>query len=316
MDTEIIYQIQQGHIWDWRVAVDLFLGGAGVGALLFAVLLDERFKGKYREVSQTAAWLAPFLVAGGLLVLFLKLGKPGHVYQSYINFVPTSPLWWGSIFQPLLVLGAFIYALKWRGDQTEDSSRKTLGRILAPLALIVGAYHGLLLAMLTARPLWNTGPTVVAALLGFASTGIAVVMLAHLLRMKKSGKLEDDEYLATFLGDMRVVRNTLAATLVLQIGTCFLWWLSLRYGVQQDQAALECANTAFGPMFWGLGIGLGLALPLLIGAYAVMSGKENDRKLQLSAITLTSSLILVGGFFFRLAVVLAGQIEQPITTIF
>jgi protein NrfD len=316
MNAEIIYQIQHGPLWDWRVALDLFLGGAGVGALLFAVLLDERFKGKYQRVSQTAAWLAPFLVAGGLLVLFLKLGQKANVYQSYLNFIPTSPLWWGSIFQPLLVLGAFIYALKWRGDKAEDPGRKTLGRILAPLALIVGAYHGLLLAMLTARPLWNTGPTVVAALLGFATTGIAVVMLAHLIRMKVSGHLEDAEYLSSFLGDMRVVRNTLATTIILQIGTCFLWWLSLRFGALQDQQALACANEAYGPMFWWFGFGGGLVLPLLLGAYVVWRGEENNRRLQISMITLTSCLILVGGFFFRLAVILAGQLEQPITSIF
>jgi len=138
--------------------------------------------------------------------------------------------------------------------------------------LIVGAYHGLLLAMLTARPMWNTGPTVIAALLGFATTGIAVVMLAHLIRMKLTGRLEDKEYLSTFLGDMRVVRNTLAATIILQIGTCFLWWLSLRFGALQDQQALACANDAYGPMFWLLGIGGGLVIPLLLGAYIVWRG--------------------------------------------
>ena len=35
MNTEIIFHIQTGPYWDWRVALDLFLGGAGVGALLF-----------------------------------------------------------------------------------------------------------------------------------------------------------------------------------------------------------------------------------------------------------------------------------------
>ena len=40
MNTEIIYEVQSGPIWDWKVAMDLFLGGAGVGAFLFAVFLD------------------------------------------------------------------------------------------------------------------------------------------------------------------------------------------------------------------------------------------------------------------------------------
>jgi formate-dependent nitrite reductase membrane component NrfD len=29
MTPEIIYEVQSGPFWDWRVALDLFLGGAG-----------------------------------------------------------------------------------------------------------------------------------------------------------------------------------------------------------------------------------------------------------------------------------------------
>ncbi len=50
MNPEIIYEVQPGLIWDWKVALDLFLGGAGVGALLFAVFLDERCDGKYGRI--------------------------------------------------------------------------------------------------------------------------------------------------------------------------------------------------------------------------------------------------------------------------
>ena len=33
MNAEIVYNIQSGPFWDWRVAFDLFLGGAGLQAL-------------------------------------------------------------------------------------------------------------------------------------------------------------------------------------------------------------------------------------------------------------------------------------------
>ncbi len=36
MTPEIIYEVQSGPFWDWRVALDLFLGGAGDGAFLVA----------------------------------------------------------------------------------------------------------------------------------------------------------------------------------------------------------------------------------------------------------------------------------------
>jgi len=98
------------------------------------------------------------------------------------------------------------------------------------LAVIVGTYHGLLLAINVSRPLWNTGPTVVAAMLGFVTTGIAAVLLVHLIRMKLAGRLDDTEHFAKFIDDMKVVRNILVSAIVLQLFTFFMWWLSLQFG--------------------------------------------------------------------------------------
>ena len=108
MTTEIIYEVQSGPIRDWKVALDLFLGGAGVGALLFAVFLDGRFNGRYQRICRTAAYLAPVVIIVGLLLVMMEMGRPLHLFLAYTNFNPTAPLWWGGIFQPLLVLGAIV----------------------------------------------------------------------------------------------------------------------------------------------------------------------------------------------------------------
>ncbi|GAB4178678.1 MAG: polysulfide reductase NrfD [Calditrichia bacterium] len=316
MNSEILYVTQQGPAWDWRVALDLFLGGAGVGAILFSIFVDEYFKGKYRRICHTAAWLGPILVGLGLFFLVLKMGRPFHLFNSYLNFNPLSPLWWGGIFQPILLVLGFVYALKWHEAQEQDDTRRKLGRILAPVAIIVGAYHGLLLAVNVSRPLWNTGPTVLAAILGFLTTGIAAVMVVHLFRMKKAGRLDNEEHVKNFLNDMIVVRNILVGGILLQLTTFFLWWLSLKYGSLLDKEALALANEHYGPMFWFMGIGIGLVIPLLMGAYAVLKDKTADTKFQIMIVTTTSILILVGGFFFRLAVVLAGQVEIPFKVFF
>jgi protein NrfD len=320
MEPDVIFNVQQGPYWDWRVAVDLFLGGAGVGALLFAIVLDEIFPSRYRRICQTAAWLSPLLVVAGLAFLLVKLGRPFHLLLTYTNFNPHSPLWWGGVFQPLLVIGGLWYALKWNKallqPDARDTGRRLLGWVLAPLAIVVGGYHGLLLAIVTARPLWNTGPTVVSAMLGFLATGIAAVMLVHLVRMKFSGRMEREERVAVSLEDMKVFRNVLFAALILQLGTFFLWWLSLNYGSLQDQQALAAANAAYGPMFWWFGIGLGLVLPLILGALTLLCSKAIRQGFEISVITLTSAMILVGGYFFRLAVVLGGQVELPVTSLF
>jgi len=314
MEPNIFYGIQSGPYWDWRIALDLFFGGAGVGAFLFGVGLDTAFKGRYSRITQTAAILAPILVVAGLLSLLAELGRPAHLFLTFTHFAPSSPLWWGGIFQTLFVAGSIWHAVKWRRPGP-DRNRRLLGWELAPIAIVVGAYHGMLLAVVTARPLWNTGPTVVAALLGFAATGIAAVMLTHLLRMKFGGRLRLEEHVNTFLHDMTPVRYILGATLVLQLATFFLWWVSLRFGSLQDKQALAAANASMGPLFWWVGIGLGLAVPLVLGGFVIAQGETAKRTLQVNMIALTSVLILVGGFFFRLAVVLGGQVSLPIPTL-
>ncbi|MFQ5505914.1 MAG: NrfD/PsrC family molybdoenzyme membrane anchor subunit, partial [Planctomycetota bacterium] len=207
MGSDLVYNIQPGPYWDWRIALDLFFGGAGVGALLFGVMLDVFFKGRYQRICQTAAWLSPILVVLGLGFLLLELGRPLRLLLTFVHFAPTSPLWWGGIFQTALVLGSVAHALKWRSSVTYDRGRRLLGYVLAPVAVVVGAYHGLLLALIPSRPLWNTGPTVVAAIICFAATGIAAVMLTHLVRMKIAGRLVEGERLNEFMEDMMPVRT-------------------------------------------------------------------------------------------------------------
>jgi formate-dependent nitrite reductase membrane component NrfD len=261
--------------------------------------------------------LAPLLVITGLLFLVAKLGRPLNMWQTMVHVAPTSPLWWGGIFQSMLVLGSLVYAALWFRPTDDNYGRRlVLGWVLAPVAAIVGVYHGMLLALTGARPLWNQGPTVVAAGLAFVATGISIVMLVHLVRMRVAGRLVEGPHLNEFLDDMRPVRNVLVAVLTIQIGTAVLWWIDLRFSSAGAQQALDAANATYGPLFWIGGIGLGLILPLLIGGYVTYRGARAGRLLQVYAVAGTSALILIGGFLFRLAVVLGGQVPLPAATLY
>lgn len=315
MDTTIVFNAQQGTFWDWRVAVDLFFGGMGVGSFLFAILIDWRYEGKYRRICQTGAWLAPLFVLVGLFFVLLKMGRPMSIFLTFTAYAPTSPLWWGGIFQTLFLLGTIYYAIQWMKPDEGESARRRLGWFLIPIAFIVGAYHGFLLSVFRAIPLWNTGPTVVAAILGFVTTGIAAILLIHLLRMKWAGRLGQTEWVKEFLGDVREIRLLLGAALIGQVFTLFIWWISLKYGNLSAQEALAAANAAYGPLFWGVGISLGLILPLLLGWYTVLRGDQATLNMELNMIWVTSALILIGGFAFRLAIVLGGQVAMPMATL-
>jgi protein NrfD len=317
MEPDLVYNIQTGPIWDWRVAMDLFLGGAGVGALLFVVFLDVVFHGKYRRICQTGAWMSPLLVTLGLVFLLAKLERPLHLPLTYLHFNPTSPLWWGGVFQPLFIIGAILYARKWNKaeEQAEDKSRLNLGIGMGVLAIIVGAYHGLLLGVVTARPLWSAGPTVVSAMLSFVSTGTAAVMLVHLVRMNLGGRLNEEKPARRFFQDMTLARYVIVAALLLQLGTFFLWWLSLKTGPLQAREALAAANEELGSQFWILGIFVGLVVPLVVSGIELIKGRIQSVSRHVPVLTVTCLMILVGGYFFRMAVVLGGQLPLPVASL-
>ncbi len=316
MDPTIVYETQAGPWWDWRVAADLFCGGAGVGALLFAIGIHAAYGDRYRRICGTAAALAPALVLAGLGLLALEMGRPRLVGQVFTHFAPTSALWWGGLFQAVLVLGALPYAaLCLRPSEANRRVRSAAGWLLAPVALVVGAYHGLLLGVVQARPLWHEGPTVVAALLAVVATGVAAVMVVHLARMALAGRLVEGRPLDDFLHDLVPVRNLLVAALALQAGAAALWWLDLRLGDPRAAEALEVANAAFGRMFWGGGVGLGLIAPLVLGAYAVARSDALSGRRHAAVIAVTSGLVLLGAWFFRLAVVLGGQLPLSPATL-
>lgn len=309
MEPTIIYDVPHLISWDWRVAADLFFGGIGIGAFLFALLVDWRYGGKYRRICQTAAIAAPFFVVLGLIFLMLEMGHPMRLFMTFTVIRLQSPLWWGGIFQTIFIVGTVFYAFQWyAGDEDGAGARRVLGWWLLPVALVVGAYHGFLLSLLRAHPLWNTGPTLVAAVLGFVTTGIAAVMFIHLIRMWIAGRLAQTEWAAEFLTDMHEVRNILGAALLMQVFTFFVWWISLQSGLAPARTALEAANAAYGPLFWYGGVGAGLVVPLILGGYNAFLGEKGRLGLEVNIIWLTSALILVGGFVFRLAVVLGGQL--------
>jgi polysulfide reductase chain C len=307
MIDDLLFLPQRGPHWDWKVAADLFFGGAGVGALLFAIAIHHAYRERYRRICTTAATLAPILVVIGLLSLFSKLGRPMSVWQALVHVAPTSPLWWGGILQVVLLAGGVVYAaLWWRPTNENYGKRAVLGALLAPVAFAVGLYHGTLLALNPSRPLWNHGPAVVTAGFAFVATGIAAVMIVHLGRV-----IVVEGYLDRFLSDLAPIRNLLLAALLAQSATAFVWWIDLRFSSVDSRAALEAATLSHGTLFWVGGVGAGLLAPLFLYLVSLHSAARH-RLRQVGVIAVTSALILGGGFCFRLAVVLAGQL--PATT--
>ncbi len=312
MDPNVFYSIQSGPIWDWRVAVDLFAGGVGVGAFLFAILLSRFGEQRYQRLAQTAAIIAPFLVMLGLAFLFWKVGNKTNVYQMAINLAPSSLMWWGFLIQSALVALGLIHAWQWL-DRAPNAARDRLGLLVGALALLVGVYHGLLLAVLTSHPIWASGSMVLMAVLAFTTTGVAGALVAHLLRMTVAGRSDEEGELTGYVDGLRPVRTVLLLALALMLANFFFWWVDLSFGSLESAQALAAAWSAYGPLLLLAGIGLGLVVPLVLIAWFFGNAPVSKPALTLSAIGLASLLVLVGGFAIRYAVVMGGQVSLPIS---
>jgi formate-dependent nitrite reductase membrane component NrfD len=303
MESVLIYTVQSGPIWDWRVVIDLFCGGVGVGASLLAVALSRSEDAHRLKLAQTAAFMGPVMVIVGLLFLFTKLGNQLNVHQMIFNVAPSSVMWWGFLLQGALVLCGLIYAWQWR-DIDARSGRNTMGCLVGVLAAIVGVYHGVLLGALTSRPLWANGSMLFLSVSIFLSTGIAGALLIHYLRMGAGG----------FSTAMRPVFVALAISLAVTMIALANSWVGLQYGSLASQQALAAASDTYGTMLYGIGVGVGLILPLILLMSVLRRGDANGG-ISLPVIALACLLVLVGGFATRYAVVLGGQLPPPIATL-
>lgn len=317
MEPSVVYNIQPGVIWDWRVATDLFLGGVGVGAFLLAFVL-HRFAGPaYRGLAQTAAVIAPIAVSLGLLLLFWKLGYKLHAYQMGLNVAPTSTMWWGAMIQGAFVALSALYAwrlLAPRSTLLGFLSTPLVGVVGAVLAVVIGVYHGFLLATITSHPVWSTGAMVMASVVLFSITGPSAALVLHALRRGIGATGSDEPDGAAYAAALRPLGLVLLGGTLLLLLTMVAWWADLRFGTAAGRQALSALLGSYGWLVGLVGLGLGSIVPLALLASTTLGRPGAAAAPSPALIALACLLILIGGYAIRYSAVLGGQIAPPAAT--
>ncbi len=313
METELILTLQRGLIWDERVVGDLFLGGVGVGAFLFAFLLWRFAEERYQPLAKVAAVIAPVSVSAGLGLLFWKLGNKLNVHQMMLNVSPTSVMWWGALIQGAFVTLSALFAFRLLFPHVrlpKVLSASVTGVLGVPFAVAVGIYHGLLLAVLTSHPLWASGPMIVTSVLLFTVTGVAASLLLYVVL--RSFVRFDTGPSDTFAQGLKPVAWVLIAGAALLLITLFAWWVDLRFGSIPARLALQAMLAEYGIMLAVFGIGFGLVLPIVLGV--LMLPRFGDGRTPSAALVgLACLLLLIGGFTIRYAAVIGGQLPTPLS---
>ncbi len=308
-------------VWGWQPALYLFLGGMGAGAFVAAMVVWFREGEKAHRTVVVSVLAAVVCLIAGLLLLLSELISPLRgmmMWQSFSNF--TSWMTFGAwiVFAAVVVfllqalcLGALsgkIIGKVWKGFG--DVAPK-LGRVLAVIGVVLGvcvaAYTGILLMSAPGVPLWNTPLIPCLFTVSALDTGVALVEIVAFVFHKK------DE-----IGPKtsRILQVSVIALVVLELVVlALLLTAMLGSPVEEGHVAAVSAQSAqiltqgaLAPLFWGLVVAVGLALPLVASALSVV-GKGKA----VHAVGLVGAAgALVGGCALRFLIVMAGIHADPV----
>ncbi len=299
-------------VWNWIIAVYLFMAGASAGSLLIAIGLRKFRKGKSLSLDnvpmlKAAAWVAPITICMGMALLVLDLTKPLMFWKILINYNFTSVMSVGVLALSLYIPLVFVHSALELDDLVEKylpfltpvlakirPLQGLLDGTLFVLALGVAAYTGFLLSALGSYPILNTAILPGLFLASALSVGNACNTLVATLVYRGRN--------ADCLGQTHAIEPPVAIGEVL----CLLMlFMGLALGGPAHQAALEGAffgDTAWTWVFWLGAVGLGLGLPVIGPVLASAKTKHSTGFL----VTMACSTI-IGVMALRHFVIYAGQ---------
>ena len=287
-------------MWGWEIPVYLFIGGMVAGMMIIAGYF--LFSGRHKE-SNCSCYSIPLtsfiLLSAGMLALFLDLAHKPYVWRLYTTFQITSPMSWGAwiliLVYPAMIANIIIRPPSWMTQRFPKLSDiagklqahpffiKNIGILNMILGMMLGAYTGVLLSSMGARPLWNTSLLWVLFLVSGLSAAAAYV---HLIAKNKA----ESELLA----------KADNGCLIVELFVFVMLFLGLMSSARPHLEAAQLLLTGiYAPAFWVFVIGLGIVIPLGLQLLAV------NHKIKHTPIA--PIMVIVGGLILRFIIVSAGQ---------
>ncbi|KFX18987.1 MULTISPECIES: cytochrome c nitrite reductase subunit NrfD [Pectobacterium] len=303
-------------VWDWPIAIYLFLVGISAGLVTLSALLRRYHPEQATADStlmRTTLILAPCTIILGLLILIFHLTRPWTFWKLMFHYSFTSVMSVGVMLFQVYMAALAIWLVNIFSEQVIVLQQRWLPKLvilpkvlgwLAPmqksldivmllLAVMLGAYTGFLLSALKTYPLLNNPILPALFLFSGVSSGAAVALIAMACRYRRNPHSEEAHF----------VHRVETPVVWLEIFLLFAFFIGLALGDDGKQRALAAAvGGGFWAVWFWLGVvGIGLVIPLLLKSWA-------SRQHSPYGVLAVCGLSLVGVLLLRFFILYAGQL--------
>ena len=293
MNVDVLYSIHFQETFGMYIAIYFYLTGLSAGSFIMSTLAYGFGLQQYKPLGKIGVVLATILLIAAPVFLLLHVGrplKPWHLF-AYINL--TSPISWGSFLLTLYPINSIIYGyFMFTGNM---KLTKIFGLIGIPLAIMVHGYTGFILALAKARALWNTALMPILFLVSAMVSGIAMMIIVSYVRDRFFTK---EKKINTSL--LYSLGTILAGVIIFDL---FLVLSDILVLITAHSEAQEAADLLlyhkFSPFFIFIENLFGKIIPLTI----IVTPKFRS----ITGLLIASILVMIGIFFMRYVVVLAGE---------
>ena len=281
----------------WGILISTYASFAiiSTGLVLIAAMSHAFGGNPMAPVANRAVYLSIITIFSAFLSIGVELESP-HRMLIYNIISPnlTSNIWWmgtlyGAAVGCMLVEFFGILSQKWRmalyvgvlGALAEVGANSNLGSVFGTLA---------------ARPFWYGAQLPVFFLCSAVMSGAAcIILFTHIAYLLRGEQLDKKNFVA-----LRTVAKVLSLTLFL-IAIAVTWKMIIMFtgGEAAQKAAINLMKGPLSMNFWLFETVIGIILPLLL----LVGTQVNN----LAAMSTASVLALIGGFFQRYDLVVAGQ---------
>jgi molybdopterin-containing oxidoreductase family membrane subunit len=285
-------------VWGMPHVFAVFLIVAASGALNVASVASVFDRAEYKPYARLSGLLAIALLLGGLTVLVLDLGRPDRLIVAMTTYNFKSIFAWNIFLYVglLAIVAAYLFAMMDRRVSRATTVGKAIGWVAFVWRLVLTTGTGSIFGWLVAREAYDAAimaPLFIAAslLYGMAFT---VLVLATTGRQSRQ-ELLTDEMAGRF-------RGLLAIFALAVLYFTALHHLTNLYASEHRavERFLLLEGGAYTAVFWAGQVLLGSVLPLVILAAPGFGRRW-------AAITIASTLFLIGGLAQMYVVIIGGQ---------